>query len=1003
MDVAIYPANLFLNDFVSDKSRKRGLEISTAIGDRSGIANNNGGLGNAYLSLGEYQKAIDHYKTGLEISTAIGDRSGIASNNGNLGNAYLSLGEYQKAIDHYKTGLEISTAIGYRSGIASNNSNLGNAYERLGEYQKAIGHYKTGLEISTAIGDRSGIASNNGNLGNAYRCLGEYQKAIDHYKRGLEISTAIGDRSGIANNNGNLGNAYLSLGEYQKAIDHYKTGLEISTAIGDRSGIASNNEGLGSAYDRLGEYQKAIGHYKTSLEISTAIGDRSGIANDNGGLGYAYLRLGEYQKAIDHYNTGLEISTAIGDRSGIANDNGGLGNAYLSLGEYQKAIDHYKTGLEISTAIGDRSGIASKNCNLGNAYFSLGEYQKAIDHYKTGLEISTAIGDRSGIASNNGNLGNAYLSLGEYQKAIDHYKTGLEISTAIGYRSGIASNNSNLGNAYLSLEEYQKAIDHYKTGLEISTAIGDRPGIAIHLSNLGNAHRYLGEYEVGIPLFLKSISLFDRMFLDFVPDQNMLSFTIQYFVSHKYLMSCFLSLERIESALLVIDIGRAKELHFCLEKHKNSVDKDMFDYARGIWNRIEAREERREMEEMKTFLHLGENDTSVLVFAFDLEGFLNVWVLNDEVIFRKLDACLETFHFLIMELLGRENVRVVRNSSFCNSDSVVNTPFENTTCYSDFYNREILERLFKLLVDPVKDLVKGNKLIVVPDQELFFTPFSALIDENGSYLSNSYSVQITPSLHTLKCTMEQSCDSNFGFALFVGNPTVGRVSLNGEDVTPRGLPYAAEEVICLSKLFQTRPFLGREASKEVVLQHLSEAGIIHIAAHGEPNRGEIMLAPNSSQEQPGLAVPKPESYLLTQRDILNTSVQARLVVLCCCQTGQGKITSEGVIGITRAFLVSGMRCVLATLWPIDDIATKEFMEKFYGELCQGTSVCESLRRTMNLFQTHEIEAYRSSRIWGPFTIYGEDAKFHKNEIEQIREKSREMFSDFVVLKHTSLK
>jgi tetratricopeptide (TPR) repeat protein len=46
-------------------------------------------LGNAYLSLREYQNAIDYYKKGLEISTAIGDRLGRASNNGNLGNAYL--------------------------------------------------------------------------------------------------------------------------------------------------------------------------------------------------------------------------------------------------------------------------------------------------------------------------------------------------------------------------------------------------------------------------------------------------------------------------------------------------------------------------------------------------------------------------------------------------------------------------------------------------------------------------------------------------------------------------------------------------------------------------------------------------------------------------------------------------------------------------------------------------------------------------------------------------
>ena len=66
------------------------MALATAIGDQSGIANNTGNLGNACLSLGEYQKAIEYYEKGLEISTAIGDQSGIANNNGNLGNAYLS-------------------------------------------------------------------------------------------------------------------------------------------------------------------------------------------------------------------------------------------------------------------------------------------------------------------------------------------------------------------------------------------------------------------------------------------------------------------------------------------------------------------------------------------------------------------------------------------------------------------------------------------------------------------------------------------------------------------------------------------------------------------------------------------------------------------------------------------------------------------------------------------------------------------------------------------------
>jgi CHAT domain-containing protein len=231
--------------------------------------------------------------------------------------------------------------------------------------------------------------------------------------------------------------------------------------------------------------------------------------------------------------------------------------------------------------------------------------------------------------------------------------------------------------------------------------------------------------------------------------------------------------------------------------------------------------------------------------------------------------------------------------------------------------------------------------------------------------------------------MQRLYDSDTGFALFVGNPT-------GD------LPSAAEEVECLSKLFNTRPLLGPAAKKEAVLQLLSEASIIHIAAHGEPNRGEIMLAPNCPPAQLGLSFTKPESYLLTQRDITNKSLQARLVVLCCCHTGQGEISSEGVIGITRAFLAAGARSVLAALWPINDDATKVFMEKFYKELCNEISVCEALRRTMNVFQKHEKEEFRAIRIWAPFTIYGEDVKFQKDEIEKIRGKSRKMFSDFVV-------
>ena len=86
-------------------------------------------MGKAYRCLGDYEKAIEYCEKGLEKSTPIGDRSGIASNNGSLGNAYFRLGEYQKAIEYYEKDLEISTAVGDRSRNSIEvTGNLGNAY-----------------------------------------------------------------------------------------------------------------------------------------------------------------------------------------------------------------------------------------------------------------------------------------------------------------------------------------------------------------------------------------------------------------------------------------------------------------------------------------------------------------------------------------------------------------------------------------------------------------------------------------------------------------------------------------------------------------------------------------------------------------------------------------------------------------------------------------------------------------------------------------------------------
>ena len=325
----------------------------------------------------------------------------------------------------------------------------------------------------------------------------------------------------------------------------------------------------------------------------------------------------------------------------------------------------------------------------------------------------------------------------------------------------------------------------------------------------------------------------------------------------------------------------------------------------------------------------------------------------------------------------------------------------STTCSDVTTNRKIksppggpctddLRALFQTLIHPVKNFIKGTKLIIVPDKFLFFTPFCSLLDENGCPLSENYSVQITPSLHTLYSSVKLSRKASVGFALFVGNPTIGKVSFCGEEIGLDELPNATEEVKCLAPLFHAKPLIEAQATKERVVKFIHDAGIIHIAAHGDEERGEVFLAPDRNLTGQASSLPKEESYLLTEKDIMDVHINARLVVLCCCHTGRGKISSEGIIGLTRAFLAAGARSVMATLWPIHDEGTKLFMENFYDEICKETSVCEALRRTMSTFQRHENNFYRSFWVWAPFTIYGEDVKFTRDDIGEIKRKSREL-------------
>jgi CHAT domain-containing protein len=144
--------------------------------------------------------------------------------------------------------------------------------------------------------------------------------------------------------------------------------------------------------------------------------------------------------------------------------------------------------------------------------------------------------------------------------------------------------------------------------------------------------------------------------------------------------------------------------------------------------------------------------------------------------------------------------------------------------------------------------------------------------------------------------------------------------------------------------------------------------VIHFATHGvlnetQPEKSGLIL---SLVNKKGQSV---DGYLRLG-DIYNLKLSADLVVLSSCDSGLGKdLSSEGIIGLPRAFLRAGAKSVIATLWKVEDRATAELMTHFYAHLHQGESPSSALRSAQ--LELSREKQWSDPYYWAAFVFQGD--------------------------------
>jgi CHAT domain-containing protein/tetratricopeptide (TPR) repeat protein len=722
------------------------------------------------------------------------------------------------------------------------------------------------------------------------------------------------------------GHNLFDASDFEAALQSWQKSLGIYRELGMRQVEGSILSNLGLACEGLGNYADSMNYMKQSLAIAREIDDVKGEGYVLLSLANIYCDIGQSEKAIDGYEKALEIGNKISDRHLQGSAKANLGNTHNILGNDTLVLEYLQDSLKIFTEeVIDVREQANILTNLGIFTRQQGDLTEAIKYFQQSLTLKRTIQDRRGEVNTLGRLGLFYGELGNWERAIDYHRQGVEISRAIQYRLGTVSSLKNLGETFLKSGNLAAAVEHLWESINLGDSLRSRVGGS---------------------------------------DFQQVSFSQTLDLTSRLLQRVLIAENKPEEALLVADRRRSRVLWELLSaRRKNG---DLGTFAEPTVEQIKkiAREQKATIVEYSLIFdefriegRLEVKESELFIWTVDPNGTIAFHSENLKPLWQQEKTTLASLVAIARQSLGvpgRDAVRVRHRDSASTGN-------------------KCLQQLYDLLVRPIADRLpkdESQRLIFIPHDSLLMLPFAALrSDAGGKYLIEERAILTAPSIQILNLARQQHRpiqEADYKNALVAGNPTMPSISLD-LDRPPqqlKPLPGAKQEAETIAALLNTTAIVGEEATKQAIVRKLPEARIVHLATHGVLDYfqgteipGAIALAPSDE-----------DNGLLTAEEIAKMQLSADLVVLSACDTGQGQLTGDGVMGLSRSLIAAGVPSIVVSLWSIPDLPTASLMTEFYQHLKEGLDKAQSLRLAMlAMMKRHP----NNPLSWAAFMLVGE--------------------------------
>ncbi len=737
--------------------------------------------------------------------------------------------------------------------------------------------------------------------------------------------------------------------------------------------------------------------------IAHGLGETEWEARAKGELGIIAFLEGDSRRAATMVGDAFLSAKASGDVGGQVRLLEMLGNGFNEAKRYGEALAFFERAIKTSDANPDAGFPFMAYEGESQALVAQGKVSDAKDKLEQALTIARANQKHGHEAMILLSLGELALQTGDPQKAMQYLEQAGDLSQKYKFYRTVGQAMIDLAGLYRDAGDLKSADERATVGVNASRRVGDRYYLPRDLTVLAELKARQGSTAEAEALFQNAEDVIDGMLLNL--HEACWGSSLAGAMSETYLNHFELETQQgnVERALNVLERVRGRtaaallenkvrfgqnepediralenevsELQLRLMRSEDAQERtalldQLVEYERRLeWTRTDRKESRPGWFEKPAPLKMIQAnlrpDEVVLEYVLTEPHSFCVWITKKRAGIQALPA-------------GRKQI-----------EELTRKYLEEIRAKDDDIN--LARQLYAVLLGPLPAETTRKRLIIVPDEILNLLPFDTLHDLTGALVLETRTVSYVPA-STVLTVLRTANDTQLSRRTFLGVGDVpyqnqGHVSAKLDKPATvklrllRGfsdalgtplydLPQTREEVVRVSNIVGKDGvlLLGSNATETAFKSEpLTEFKIVHIAAHGFadtqfPERSALVLGVDPASHDDGL---------LQVREIIRLRFNADLVTLSACNTGLGKLQGEeGVTNLVEAFLVSGAKAVVASLWSADDTYTAALMERFYSHIAEGQDKATALRQA-KLDLLAEYGKHVPPYYWGAFVLVGD--------------------------------